>query len=430
MAARIFNADNDQPLANAHVEIMTFSESNLELYADSEGRVDFTLPTGTTFLLIGSNAQYSGMLSGVAEQGQDKVSIIHPVPAFGDKDTLDTKLIMALVTDENGDLIKDPIITVKDKVSGDSIPVKISDGLLYFKGKIGKSYTVVVDHKDFDSFGEEVTITDKTANVEKISMVLKRVLKPTSLQFALRVFKDSDKTNLAGATVTIISSSDADHELLTDSNGIAEYSLAEGIAYMAIARKDELVGNFLGTAEKEFAKEFIINPVPTFSETTAQSAVVAKLVDADGNLIATANTTVSKSSSGEKISTQENGGLVSFMGESGEEYTITVKDKNYGTITRSLTVSDTEKSGLVQMDMVMEKPDARKPDYVMDVQVVKANDKSALSEAKVVVISFSEPDQEFVANGDGHASFSIIEGSDYMIVGSKDGYVGMLVGNR
>ena len=116
------------------------------------------------------------------------------------------------------------------------------------------------------------------------------------------------------------------------------------------------------------------------------------------------------------------------MGESGEEYTITVKDKNYGTITRNLTVSDAEKSGLVQMDMVMEKPNARKPDYLMDVQVVKADDKSPLSEAKVVVISFSEPDQEFVANGEGHASFSIIEGNDYMIVGSKDGYVGMLVG--
>ena len=214
MAARIFNADNDQPLANAHVEIITFSESNLELYADSEGRVDFTLPTGTTFLLIGSNAQYSGMLSGVAEKGQDKVSIIHPVPAFGDKDTLDTKLLMALVTDQNGDLIKDPTITVKDKISGDSIPVKISDGLLYFKGKIGKSYTIAVDHNDFDSFGEEVTITDKTANVEKISVVLKRDLKPMNLQFALRVFKDSDKTNLAGATVTIISSSDVDHELI------------------------------------------------------------------------------------------------------------------------------------------------------------------------------------------------------------------------
>ena len=116
------------------------------------------------------------------------------------------------------------------------------------------------------------------------------------------------------------------------------------------------------------------------------------------------------------------------MGETGEEYTITVKDKTYGTITRNLTVSDADQSGLVQMDMVMEKPDAREPDYLMDVQVVKAKDKSPLSEAKVVVISFSEPDQEFVANGEGHASFSIIEGNDYMIVGSKDGYVGMLVG--
>ncbi|HEX6224574.1 MAG TPA: OmpA family protein [Chryseolinea sp.] len=428
MAARIFNAANDQPLSNANVEIITFSQSNLQLTADVDGRVDFTLPYGTTFLLIGSNSDHSGMLSGVAEKGQDKTAIIHPVPAFGDQDTLQTKFLMALVTDENGDIVQDPVIAVRDKHTGDSIPAKISQGLLYFKGEIGKSYTIAVDHNDFDPFGEEITITEETEQVEKISVVLKRNQETTHLPFALRVFKDSDKSNISGATVTIISSSAGDHELVTDINGFAEYSLEEGSAYMVIARKGDLVGNFTGTAGKESTKEYVVNPVPAFSEITAQNAVVAKVVDANGNLISTANTTVSKRSSGETVPTQTNAGLLHFMGESGEEYTITVKDENYGTIIRNMSVNDSKTDGIMQLDLLMEKPRHAESDYRMNVQIVKANDHSPLADAKIVVITFSEDDQEFKANKDGLASLAVSDGSTYMIVGSKDGYVGMLAG--
>jgi outer membrane protein OmpA-like peptidoglycan-associated protein len=77
---------------------------------------------------------------------------------------------------------------------------------------------------------------------------------------------------------------------------------------------------------------------------------------------------------------------------------------------------------------VMETRKAAKPDYMMNVQVIKADDKSVLPMAKIVVITFSEDDQELNANDEGIASFSISEESDYMIVGSKDGYVGMLAG--
>ena len=76
----------------------------------------------------------------------------------------------------------------------------------------------------------------------------------------------------------------------------------------------------------------------------------------------------------------------------------------------------------------MEKLSQAKPEYVMGVRVIKAKDKSPLSGAKVVVISFSEPDQEFIASEEGLASFSLMEGTDYMVVGSRDGFVGMLTG--
>jgi outer membrane protein OmpA-like peptidoglycan-associated protein len=429
MAARIFNADNDEPLANAKVEIITFAESNFELSTDAAGRVDFVLPEGTTYLLVGSTSKYTGMLSGVAEKGLDKASITHPVPAFGDKESVDTKIILALITDENGNIIKDPTITVKNKISGESVSVKISDGLLYFKGKKDSTYTVTVDHEDFNSYKDEITVTEETNNVEKISIVVKRASKEDMLRLTLRVFEHSNNRNVAGATVVVISAFEQDYELLTDSTGIAEYSLTPGIAYMAIARKDSLIGNFIGTSEEKFSKQFLTNLLPMFDEAVDKTPLVVKITDGDGQLVPTAKTAIHKTASGEKISIQENGGLVGFMGKYGEEYTVTVSDENFQTLSRQITVGDADENGIIQMSIPLKKSSTEKNAVALAVQVVKASDKQPLSKAKVVVISFIQQDMEFTTGEDGRTSFEITEENDYMIIGSKDGYVGMLIGN-
>lgn len=428
MSARVFKAEDDQPLAGAQVEVITFSEPNLQLITDTEGRVDFRLPPGTTYLVIGSNANYSGMHSGVVEKGLDKASIIHPVPAYGDKHGIQNKLIVALITDTNGEVIEQPHVVVTEKNSGDSVDVKIKDGLLYFKGEKEKTYILTVDHSGYTPFGEEIILTEETNDVEKLSVVLQRDNALRDLQFAVRVFKDVDSTILSGAHVSIISFSSPDQELVTDSSGIADYKLETGTAYLVMARKDNLVGNFIGTADKEFTKELVIHPIPTFEEIANRVPVIAQIIDSERNLISTAKTTITEEATGEKISLQQTESLVSFMGQPGKVYSVMVEDKNHKTVTHKISVDDSPRTGIMKFSLPVEKINEPSFDYVMGVKVVKATDKSALSGAKVVVISFSEPDQELTATEEGLASFSMVEGTDYMVVGSKNGYVGMLVG--
>ena len=100
LAARVFRADDNQPLDNADVTIVTFGEADQELTTDADGLVDFTLAEGMSFVIIGSKDNYSGMNSGIAEKGADKQSMIHPVACY--TDIPNPVLAMGRVTDRSG----------------------------------------------------------------------------------------------------------------------------------------------------------------------------------------------------------------------------------------------------------------------------------------------------------------------------------------
>ncbi len=54
MAARIFYAENESTLGGASVKVSTFLEEDLDLVADENGIVTFSLKQGTAYLLVAS----------------------------------------------------------------------------------------------------------------------------------------------------------------------------------------------------------------------------------------------------------------------------------------------------------------------------------------------------------------------------------------
>ena len=104
MAARVFKGDDNQPIANANVIVITFGENDQELTTDSVGMVDFILKEGNAFLIIGTKDNLSGMTSGTAEQGKnDKATLIIPLPIYGENPT--QVLAIGLVTNTRGELV-------------------------------------------------------------------------------------------------------------------------------------------------------------------------------------------------------------------------------------------------------------------------------------------------------------------------------------
>lgn len=170
MAARIFRADNNEPLAQASVKVITFGETDQELTANNEGIVDFNLKQGTAYVVIGSKDDLTGMHSGMAERGTDKTSIIHPVPAYGDR--LNTVPTIGLVTNISGELVDAYVVTVTNKATGQHISVEAKKGILTFLGKRGEAYNISVSHENYISTLQELNLPSTGPVTEKFSVLL------------------------------------------------------------------------------------------------------------------------------------------------------------------------------------------------------------------------------------------------------------------
>jgi len=170
MAARIFRADNDQPLANADVSIVTFGEADQLLTADADGLVDFTIPEGMSYVIIGSKDDFSGMTSGIAEKGQGKESMIQPVPCYSDLPN--PVIAMGRVTNRRGVPIDDYTAQVTNKVNGEILPTQTKQGVLTFQGQHGQAYNIEVSHDGYETRLQELILPETGPDLEKFIVIL------------------------------------------------------------------------------------------------------------------------------------------------------------------------------------------------------------------------------------------------------------------
>lgn len=170
MSARLFKADDDQPVANANVRVITYGDNDMELTSDENGIVDFSLKEGTAFMIVGTKENLSGMQSGLAEKGvNDKVSMILPVPMYGDDKGV---IALGLVTNTSGIPVGNYKATVKNKTTGEEIPSKAEKGLLSFNVDKGKEYDITVEHDDYLTSRQELSIPEDGPEIEKFTVVL------------------------------------------------------------------------------------------------------------------------------------------------------------------------------------------------------------------------------------------------------------------
>ena len=170
MSARIFRGDDNRPIPNANVKVITFAEEDKELVSDENGLVDFKLKEGTAFVIIGKKDNLTGMLSEMAERGKtDKQTQILPVPLYNDNNNVN---VIGLVTNTSGDAVDGFKATVTNKVTGNVIPVDIKPGLMTFKGDHGESYNIAVSHDDYKTTLQEVILPKDGPDVHKFNVIL------------------------------------------------------------------------------------------------------------------------------------------------------------------------------------------------------------------------------------------------------------------
>ncbi|MBL0740052.1 OmpA family protein [Chryseolinea lacunae] len=422
LAAHVFKQDSNQSMPRAAVKIITFSDPDLELTTDDQGRIDFSLPNGTAFMAIADAEGLSGMYSGMAEPDADKKFIVHPIPMRGDAQN--TMPVMVLVTDNKGEVIDNTKVVVTENASGERMPVDVKDGLVTFLGEKGKTYGVSVNHKNFQDSETTIVLSDTTRSIEKVAIDLER--KPvTMFAMAARVFKADDQTVLAGAQVKVISFEEPDLDLTANAEGVVEFTLPEEASYVVIADKDGYTGMHSGFAEEGTDKSKVVHPIPAHRDPAKSVPVVAQVVNDYGEVVSAARVVITERGSGKKIDGQVKDGVVTFFGEKGKLYSVAITHEDHQS--QPLEVAVPEKTTDVQkVILTINKNKVQAPPAVLlAARIFKAADQTPLGAANVKIISFVEADQDLTANAEGLVDFSLPEGTSYVLIADKNGYTGM-----
>lgn len=244
MAARVFKGDDDQPLANANVKVITFGEDDQELTTDDKGMVDFKLKEGSTFLIVGSKDNLSGMTSGIAERGvNDKASRIIPVPLYGDKTGVTA---LGLVTDRSGDPIDAFKATVTNKRTGQTVPVETTKGLMTFTGEDGEAYNISVSHDDYLTTLQEVVLPENGPDIHKFTVILEN--KPSLLPLALPLVsvqsnKIADNIKTGKSELLTLDTDKGTSKMFIETGGVlSEITERDSLLYHETPRGNEYLG--------------------------------------------------------------------------------------------------------------------------------------------------------------------------------------------
>lgn len=226
MAARAFRVNDDSPLSDADITIISIVDPDQKRITNSDGLVDFTLPNETAFVIIANKAGYMGMYSGVAEKGTDKTSIVFPIPTH--TGAVNQVSMVAFVRDSQGTIIKEGIAKVTDKTTGQTTEVKIKNGVFSLMAQKGNDYALSVSSDGYDNWEKEIHVSTN----DNISSMVDVRLKATA--FTLPVSSE----------VIVVKNDSQTSKLYIVTDGKAnEIIERDGMIYLHTNSEDKLLGN-------------------------------------------------------------------------------------------------------------------------------------------------------------------------------------------
>ena len=392
--ARVLMATDSLPVNEASVTITSFVTDDLTITTAKEGLVEFKLTAGAPFMIVASKGEYSGMYTGISENS--KIPEVHPVVIqAGPKDRL---MALTMVSDEHGIPVAAADVIVTDVGTGEKVNAKLENGFLGFSGKKGADYSIEIKAPGYQTTTQTLSIKASDKNVTPLRITL-RQLKTEQLRESLKIVLQSDSTLVSNATVKVISFSSDDMELLSNEQGLVEFSLPADAAYMAVASKDGYFGSYTG--ELPGTQQATIHTVVMDKENTSQLPVLGLLADSDGRPVSSAKVTVIDNQTDASVEVQLNRGLLAFVGKKGGDYRIEVISDEFETQTENIKISQ----------------DATKPH---EIEITfKRRKLLVLPETSSLVVVNNDPPRVYITGVDTHGE--IVDEGGLLYLKNTDG---------
>jgi len=385
--AQVVKEADGMQVEGATVELVTFTEDEEELITNASGKISFSLPQGTPYLLVSSKGNLTGMYTGTVEEQLVEANMVHQV-MIGVHTPAQVP-VAGLITDEDGYLLDEVLISVSAEGSEESIELLTKKGVFSFPGEPGKTYDIEVMHPELSGATTTASITVGSEDVEKIEIMLDE--EAPQIELLAQVLREKDGTIVEGATVELITFTDEEQQLVTDTSGEISFTLPIETPYLLVCSKDDLTGMHTGTVDEQSGKEHMTHQVMISVNTASQVPVAGLITDQDGYLLDEVLITVTAEGSDESMEVMVKKGLFSFLGEPGVEYNIEASVDPFVTQTNTISLSVNEENpNKILLAMKSETNDSdvlemiQKPDYA---EVISVNSEKYDNEQLTATLS-------------------------------------------
>ncbi|HTF18397.1 MAG TPA: OmpA family protein [Chryseolinea sp.] len=344
LLAHIYDGETRQPLAGSSIQVMTNGSDDQTLVADQEGNFSFQVPKDMSYIIIGTHGDLIGMVADIADSSKH-----HQIPAYRDTTRL---ACIGFIKNELGLPQTAAVINIVDQTTGQTLPHSSNQSIIAFRGEKGHRYHIEAVHALGNRASHQLAIAKDDYGTKEFTIILNST--PAKLPMAARVFKAEDNQPIAGAQIRILTFGEEDMELTGGSDGIVDFQLTQGQAYVIIASKDGLSGMHSGMAEVGEQKDSVIHPIPVYGDKPNTVLGMGLVTNKKGNGIDNFRATVTNKKTGESMNVQANRGLLTFLGERGSTYDVNVEQDNFETAFAEVSIpadgSDAHKFSIVMKE--------------------------------------------------------------------------------
>jgi outer membrane protein OmpA-like peptidoglycan-associated protein len=405
LLAHIYDGETRKPLSGASIQVMTNGSDDQTLVADQDGNFTVQVPKDESYIILGTQGDLIGMVADVADSTKH-----HDIPAYRDTTRL---ACIGFIKNELGLAQTAATISIVDKTTGQVIIHPGDQSIISFRGEKGHSYHIEAVHALGNKASHQLDIAKDDHGTKEFTIILNTT--PVRLPMAARVFKAEDNQPIGGADIRILTFGEEDQELKSNTDGVVDFQLTQGQAYVVIASKDGLSGMHSGMAELNQQKDSIVHPIPVLGDKPNTVLGMGLVTNKKGDGIDNFRATVTNKKTGAKTNVQANRGLLTFLGDRGASYEVTIEHDNYETT-------------FAEVDMPADGTDAHKFSIIMR---EKAGRKSNTELIAPLMVAAQVPAALlFVDTEDGGSKAFISTGNQLNEIKEKNGELTVQQGNE
>lgn len=346
----------------------------------------------------------------------DNKKLIIEKPQFKNATTLP---LVATISNTEGKTVPDVVVSVKEKYTNHIIPASYDNGRLNFEGDKGKAYTVTLQHKNYVSTSEEISIPLEATVLTETAFTLqeKKVLPKNALPVVAHITTTTGD-DLTAAKFVVVDKASGKTVPTVFENSNLSFTGEKGHDYVITAEH-----NNYQPVIKKIAIPSAVNKAPKIEIVLPEKPkpvvlpVVTIITDVQGQILSDALVTVTEQSTGKKVEAQVVNGTVTFNGEKGKEYTLSVDHINYNPASKSFIIP--ERSTAEKNTIALE----AKPSVTAEVATtVTDRNGTILHNAKIIVTEKKTGRVVQTEFKDELLTFSGTKGEEYTITVTHANY--------